>query len=149
MSSTTWKGISHTPSSLIALDNQTIVFYYYKEVSIECLCQHWHPPVHSQRRSCSELKPTVDKCASCTGAFLCGHVSVYMCIHHICQHVTHLGISLEMSCYVTTLPLRMVDLSNLLSEQVSEGSQWKSGKSHPGFWRVLTAAGVTVFPTAV
>lgn len=126
--STTWKGISHNPPSLITLDNQTIIFYYYKEVSIECLCQHWHPPAHSQHRSCSESEPTLDKCASCTGMFLCAHISVYMCIHHICQHFTHLGISLEMSCYVTVLSLRMVDLSNVFSERYDKFRIAATGK---------------------
>lgn len=55
------------------------------------MCQHGHPPAHSQHRSCSESKPTLDKCASCTGVFLCWHVSVYVCIHHICQHVAVFG----------------------------------------------------------
>lgn len=117
-----------TTPSLITLDNQTIIFYYYKEVSIECLCQHWHPPAHSQHRSCSESKPTLDKCVACTGVFLCGHVSVYMCIHQICQHVTHLGISLEMSCYVTALSLRMVNLSNVFSQHYDKFQRAASGK---------------------
>lgn len=112
----------------ITLDNQTIIFYYYKEVSIECLCQHWHPPAHSQHRSCSDSKPTLNKCALFTGVFLCGHVSVYMCIHHICRHVTHLGISLEMSCYVTALSLRVVGLSNVFSEHYDKFLKAASGK---------------------
>lgn len=123
--STTWKGISHNSPALITLDNQTIIFYCYQEVSMECASTGTRQPILSTAAVLSQSQRwiNVPRALACSrvGMCLCTCVSIIFV-----NTLQYLGISLEMSCYLTTLSLRKPVF--WASWQVSKGQPAQKGE---------------------
>lgn len=118
--------MSRPPPPLITLDNQTIIFYCYKEVSIECLCQHWHSqPILSTTDVLNKSQGWIKCALTCPS---------YLSRRYACGHRP--GNVLLCNCAGDGGLIRRVFWA---LAQVAEGS----------LCHLLTAAGVTVVPILV